>query len=286
MARRKHAKKGSFIKWIFLVALLFIIIFPFAQARRLTVDQISVTINNLPSNLKGMRILYLSDIHQGAFYSQTRVNDLVLRINSYQPDLVLLGGDYANNSSGAISFFQNLPTIHSTLGTFAVFGNHDRTNPQSNFETLKSAMQNANVTPLVNEAKQLRFRDASFFVAGVDDYNVGHPDVAKTASMVTSEDFVIFLTHTPDAFPEAFRTRDRNNNLHWFDLGLSGHTHGGQVTFFGSPIYRNYTQVSDRYLTGWLQENRAHLLVSNGVGTVVFPIRFFAAPQIHIITLQ
>lgn len=41
------------------------------------------------------------------------------------------------------------------------------------------------------------------YVAGVDDYYNGSPDVAGVASQVSSEDFVIFAGHTPD--PDARR---------------------------------------------------------------------------------
>lgn len=286
MARKKHAKRASLLKIVLFIFLFLIILYPFIEARRLTVDENTLSNNKLPKGLRNMRIVYLSDIHQGTFFSQTRVNDLVAQVNSYRPDLILLGGDYATNSNSAISFFQKLPAFHASIGVFGVLGNHDRSDPQSNFETLKSAMRNAGVTPLVNEVKQLRYHDSTFYVAGIDDYNNGHPDITGVASKVNGDEFVIFLTHTPDAFPEAFEAKDQKGNLHWFDIGLSGHTHGGQITLLSKPVIRNYTKVSDRYLTGWLQENRAHILVSNGVGTTVLPLRLFARPQIHIITLQ
>ncbi len=39
-------------------------------------------------------------------------------------------------------------------------------------------------------------------------------------------------------------------------------------------------------MSGWLEENRAAVLVSNGVGTSVAPLRLMATPQIHLITLK
>jgi len=39
-------------------------------------------------------------------------------------------------------------------------------------------------------------------------------------------------------------------------------------------------------MSGWLEENRAAVLVSNGVGTSGAPVRLFARPQIHLITLK
>ena len=44
--------------------------------------------------------------------------------------------------------------------------------------------------------------------------------------------------------------------------------------------------MGSRYLSGWLEENRASLLISNGIGTSNAPVRLFAPPQIHLITLK
>ena len=45
-------------------------------------------------------------------------------------------------------------------------------------------------------------------------------------------------------------------------------------------------EVGNRYMSGWLEESRAAILVSNGVGTSGAPVRLFAPPQIHLITLK
>ena len=71
------------------------------------------------------------------------------------------------------------------------------------------------------------------------------------------------------------------------EVALFGHTHGGQISFFGkSPFFNLKTDVGPRYMSGWLEENRAAVLISNGVGTSGAPVRLFAPPQIHLITLK
>jgi hypothetical protein len=77
---------------------------------------------------------------------------------------------------------------------------------------------------------------------------------------------------------------DASGSLGWFDLGLFGHTHGGQMMFFSSAL-GIAEDVSDRYREGWKKENRADLLISHGVGVSVVPFRLFCFPQIHLIEL-
>ena len=169
----------------------------------------------------------------------------------------------------------------------AVVGNHDRTEPESNFAVLVAAMKSYGALPLNNYVDRIKVGQSYVYIAGVDDYDNGFPDVRGVARQVTTDDFVIFVGHNPNLLLDAFRATDRDGDNHWFDLALFGHTHGGQVTLFGHSVFsRNALEIGERYLSGWKEENRAHILVSNGVGTSVLPIRLFARPQIHLITLK
>lgn len=287
MARAKHRRGGCLSRLIMFALLIFILAYPFYEAANLTVETVNLTVSGLPQDLNHLKIVYLSDIHQGPFYSMGRVEKLVSQVNAMNADLVLLGGDYANDSDGAVAFFKNAPPFRARLLVAGVVGNHDRTEPESNLAALQSAMINAGVLPLVNAVKEVRVGASSLYLAGIDDVNNGHPDVAGVASQLSRDQFVIFLSHSPDAIPGAFDAVDRSGQKNWFDLALSGHTHGGQITFFGKALlsYSNVAKVDSRYLSGWVTENKTPILVSNGVGTSVAPIRLFAKPQLHVITL-
>lgn len=286
MARGKHQKRGCLSRLITLLLLVFILVYPFYQARILNVEETTLEISGLDPTLDGLTIVYASDIHQGPFFTQGRVNALVAQINAFNADMVLLGGDYAIESDSAITFFKNLPKIQARRLVAGVVGNHDRTVPESNLNLLQSAMLNAGVLPLVNATKEVRVGNAAIYLAGVDDYNNGHPQIQQVAWEMREDDFVIFLTHSPDNLPEAFQTKNSEGSTSWFDLSLAGHTHGGQATLFGKPLYNPLTKASDRYLSGWVQENKATVLVSNGVGLTGLPIRLFAPAKLHVITLK
>ena len=212
------------------------------------------------------------------------MNDLVQTVNRLNADLVLLGGDYAQDSDGAIAFFKSLPSIHARYGVFGVMGNHDRTVPESNLQLLRAAMMSAGVTPLVNDVASVRIGTSDIYIAGIDDVNNGWPDIVGVASQTWQEDYVIFLSHSPEAIPAAQKAGDGNGRRSWFDLGLFGHTHGGQIALIGPLL--GISKVDGRYEQGWLTENRVSLLISRGVGTSVVPVRFGRRPQIHLITVR
>ena len=274
---------GCLSRLITLALLLFIIAYPFLEPRMLDTEVKSLACSDLPSDIKQLRIAYLSDIHAGFYFPQARVDSLIQRVNALNADLVLLGGDYAVDSDTAIEFFRNLPRISARYGVFAVMGNHDRTVPESNLTHLRSAMYNAGITPLVNDVASVRIGTSDIYIAGIDDVNNGWPDLKSVAAQVRQEDFVIFLCHSPEIISSALTATDMNGRRGWFDLGLFGHTHGGQIALLGQ--FLGISKVEGRYEQGWLRENRADILISRGVGTSVLPIRFLRRPQIHQITV-
>lgn len=285
--RRPQRRRIRLHVVLFALLMVMACLYPFVEPAMLTIEEHTLYVSNLPQNLKNIRIAFASDIHKGAWFSQKRVEDVFHTLNNMSADLIILGGDYAMDSDGAVAFFENVPPLQARMGVYGIMGNHDRTLPETNFRLLTNAMADAGVTPLVNAVSRVKIGQNYLYVAGVDDYYNGFPDVAGVASQVHSDDLVIFAGHTPDLLPEMLKATSADGDGHWFDLALFGHTHGGQINLFGWTPFSNISEnISARYMSGWLEENRAGLLISNGVGTSVFPVRLFARPQVHLITLK
>ncbi len=285
--RKPQRRRSGLRRAILIVIVLLIFAYPFFEAFHLNVEEHTTSIQNLPSNLKNLKVVFLSDIHQNRWDSQQRTDRIIKIVNGLSADLVLLGGDYAMDAESAIRFFETLPLIQARLGVYGILGNNDRSESITELRDLTQAMFAAGVTPLVNEVVRIKVGQAELCLAGVDDINEGHPDVAGVAAQVRADDFVIFIGHSPDLLPDAVKAVDMDGKTHWFDLALFGHTHGGQITLFGKPLLAMFDPKSYfRYLSGWMTENRANILVSNGVGTVVVPMRLFAPAQIHLIRLR
>ena len=278
--RNRHRRR-----WLVLLIILLILLFcyPFLEARLIQTEKVSLKADDLPLEANNLRVVYLSDIHYGFWFSDADLGRLIARINNLRPDLVLFGGDYATDNAMAVQFFHSLQkqdTLHSRYGVFGVIGETDRGESDFTLSQLTEAMTNAGVTPLVNKTASVNIATRQIFIVGVDDITVGRPDLKAVARTVTADDYVIFLSHNPSVIPDAQLVTDKNGDLGWFDLGLFGHTHGGQMLFFSSLLGLD-EDVPDRYKSGWLKENRVDLLVSRGVGTSVWPGRLFCFPQIH-----
>ena len=283
--RHEHRSRfGCLARIITFLVLVVMLIYPFAEPFMLEVENVTLTSSDLPADIGQLRIVYLSDIHQGSFFSQSRVDSLVKRINALNADLVLLGGDYAEDSDGAVAFFRSLPNIHARYGVYAIMGNHDRTVPESNLQTMQTIMIAKGITPVVNDVIPVRIGVSNIYIAGIDDVNTGWPDLSGVAARTRAEDYVIFLSHSPEVIPDAHKCADMNGRRGWFDLGLFGHTHGGQIALIGQ--YLGIAKVPAQYEQGWIVENRINMLISRGVGTSVLPVRIGRRPQIHVITVK
>jgi hypothetical protein len=136
-----------------------------------------------------------------------------------------------------------------------------------------------NINLLDNNAKWIDVRNSRLKIGGVGDYLEDTQDITPTLTGIKKEDFVILITHNPDYIEEI-----KDNTQ--IDLVFSGHTHGGQVTFFGlyAPILP--TKTGQKYRTGKIRVGNMTLIVSNGIGTITPPVRFFARPQINVVTLR
>ncbi len=286
--RPKHAKKNlraRRIRILVLFMVLFLFLIPFLTPLWLQTEQVHLTAEDLPQDVGKLRLVFVSDIHSGFFLSDSRLKSIINKINNLKPDIVLFGGDYATDTISAIQFFKKLSNLHVRYASLGVLGETDRIGTDQDMLLLTDAMREAGVTPLVNDVIKLRIKNSSIDVVGLDYQALGTSTIPSLISRIKGEDFVILLAHNPSIIPEAQSASDRSGHLGWFDLGLFGHTHGGQIAGL-SGLFDFASEVDSKYLGGWIQENRINMLISNGVGTSVIPARLFCPPQIHYIEIS
>lgn len=291
-AHQPRHVRASHKKKLILLIVLFLLLLPFVaglvEPLILRVDETVWECEDLPYDIGQLRVAYISDIHYGFFFSESRLSSLVSRINSMKADIVIFGGDYGKDSQSALEFFSKLGkmTIHARYKILGVVGECDTDKTDEGLVLLTDAMKNAGVTPLINTVEPVRIGKDTIWVAGIDDPVSGSPALKNIAASVDQDDFVIFAAHNPVIIREAQQNSwDKNGKLNWFDLALFGHTHGGQFSLLEEPIGLT-VDIEPRYRSGWLTENRIPILISNGVGTSVIPFRLFCPPQIHQIDLH
>ena len=232
--------------------------------------------HKIPRSFDGKKIVFASDIHHGPYFSRDRVRKFVDRVNALHPDIIILGGDYVAYSRRYITpVFEELKKLRATRGVYAVIGNHDN---YEDGELTKKCMVTAGFHILDNAAEWIENDNERIRIGGIGDMWTQTQDLEPTLRDTTPNDFVILVSHNPD-----FAERMPLNRI---DLMVSGHTHGGQITFFG--LFAPYTasKYGQKYREGRIKKGDTESIVSHGVGTILLPMRFFARPEVEVITLK
>ena len=249
----------------------------FAEPYHLVVERSTINLRRLPPTLDGLRIVQLSDIHHSAFTGREQIERAVVKANSLNPDIIVLTGDYISHEREyAAPCAEMLGRLHARCGVYAVLGNHDHWTDAALITDLFRA---EGIRVLINEG--LRFEHpqhpgSSFWLAGVDDTMVGLEDLPLALAGSSADEMKLVLAHNPVILRRAARAG--------VDLVLSGHTHGGQITWRAerSPSGR----PRRRLLRGLGQRHDTQIYVSRGLGTVVLPVRYGCLPEVSLLELK
>ncbi|HEY0323826.1 MAG TPA: metallophosphoesterase [Pyrinomonadaceae bacterium] len=246
----------------------------FAEPYMLKVERHEIALSRLPRELDGLRIVQLSDIHHSPFTGTRQIEHAIETANSLEPDLIALTGDYVSHESAyAAPCAELMGRLRARSGVFAVLGNHDHWTDAALITDLFRA---EGIQVLVNEGMRFELNGASFWLAGVDDTMVGLEDLPLALAGSRTDEMKLLLAHNPVILRRAARAG--------VDLVLSGHTHGGQVT------WRSERSASGRprrrLLRGLGRQGDTQIYVTRGLGTVVLPIRYGCPPEVSLLELR
>jgi uncharacterized protein len=143
-------------------------------------------------------------------------------------------------------------------------------------EAVPRALRATGITVLENEALCLAARGQPLWLAGLADATTRRPDVGAALDGIPAGEAVIVLSHDPDLFP---RVPAR------VALTLAGHTHGGQIALPGLRRWAIPSRFGERFARGHIVEGGRHLVVTSGVGTSRWPVRFRVPPEALLLTL-
>ena len=247
------------------------------EAHTLRLTRVTYYSPKVPAAFDGLRVAFLSDFHLGLFTSRSQVREAVDLVMSLHPDLIVLGGDYASyqRPQGLKPMFQELSRLRAPLGVYAVYGNHDLWLSK---EGVAQAMKDAGVQLLDNSGVWLEQGGDRIRLSGFADLIFEKQDFGATLADATASDFVLAVSHDPDIV-ERFRSVP-------VDLLLSGHTHGGQISLFGLWAPFNHSEYGQTYLRGVVTTGPVPVVITNGIGTTLLPLRLFAPPEVVLLTLE
>ena len=265
---------------LFVAGLLPLVYAFFVEPARLVVREVRIEDSAWPSDLSGLKLVAISDLHVGApFSSLEKLRRIVAEVNRQQPDVVFIAGDFLIQDVLGGKYVEpqaiagELRNLRATSGVYAVLGNHDW---WGDGEGMWRALESAGVRVLENDVARVERGRQVFWIAGLADFWTRTQNIESTIGRIPPGETIIALTHNPDIFPRVPRR---------VLLTVAGHTHGGQVNL---PLVGRRVVPSSfgqRYAQGHIFEGEHHLFVTPGTGSSILPVRFRVPPEISVLVL-
>jgi len=221
----------------------------------------------LPKLRVPFKVVQMSDLHYGPYIHEGSVQAWAVQVLEEAPDLIVITGDLVDRwlRRPLMPLAETLSVLHAPLGVWASLGNHDHSR-FGDLRPLERALEAAGIGLLVNRGVRVR---EDLFLAGVDDYANGEPDLDRALHGAPGEAASLLLCHHPDFLPKMNRP---------VDLTLVGHTHGGQVRLpFVGPLTTS-SWYGERFVEGWVENPnkrfRNRTYISRGLGVSLLPVRY------------
>jgi len=250
-----------------------------------------------------VRFVQVSDLHLQRVNAHAQ--QIAEEVNRQAPDFVVITGDSIDRPNHLGELGDLLDLFTASTPKYAILGNWEY-QCFADLPALAKVYAARNCRLLVNETAEHWVGESRLLITGLDDWMGGQPSIDRALYGVEPSGNHLLLMHCPgyremlprvlwepretggqEAYFAAtelpaspgFRTAT-NETMHHIDYMLSGHTHGGQITFFGAaPV----TPVgSGRYVKGWYRDGGPALYVSRGLGTTTIPARFCALPELPV----
>ena len=294
-------KSGGHIRYLtnaglILSAVLFLVIVIGTLVGRFNfrTENLTVSIKGLKHDLDGLKIVQISDLHLVSFYHhQDLLEDVILKINELDPDIIVNTGDFINTGWREFNRFDTiLNKAKGKYGNFAVMGNHDfgtyhpfftEADRENNVLLMNKFIASSGYKVLNDEFTMVNIGDSRIAMIGVMTKGTFpeliHGDLNKAVKDIYGDDLKILLAHDPNQWEKEVTGKTD------IDITFSGHTHGMQIgiltkRFRWSPAGLFYPKWN-----GLFKEGEQYLIVNRGFGVLGIPLRIWMPPEITVITL-
>lgn len=240
------------------------------------INEIDISFPHLPDDLNDLRLLQISDIHMGTFFTRYDLRRVVDAANGLRGDLVFVTGDLISDQFDPLDqCLIELQRLRTGTGIWGCMGNHELYSLCQTYTKREAAKRGMDF--LRYENRQLRFGNSKINLLGID-YHPRSKGLAPIFDQLKdSEAFNLLLSHTPATFPLAAKRG--------IELTLSGHTHGGQINMEIAGKNINLVDLTTPFTKGLYRQDGSAVYVNSGLGTIGVPVRIGAPPEVSVIRL-
>ena len=267
-------------KFLFSIIIVLVFIFGvllysrFIGVKGLNTNEIPINAN-IDASYDGLKIVHFSDLHYKKVITEKRVKELVKEINKIEADIVIFTGDLIDNdyelSNSDINFLiEELSSIKSKYGSYAVLGDND----YSNIEVVNNIYIQSNFN-LLNNSSSVIYNENNdrIFIGGMESYAMGKADISLLDGYQDIT-YKIILVHEGDYIDDILKVIPDTNMI------LAGHSLNGSVNV---PFIKNIIlpNGSKKYNKPYYKVNDTDIYISNGIGVDRVNFRLFNTPSIN-----
>jgi predicted MPP superfamily phosphohydrolase len=251
----------------------------FVERTNFQVKEIDLPIPNLHPDLEGLRIGQLSDLHVSPWLSVRDAGRTVDMLNELKPHVIAVTGDLITQPGDPLDeTIRELARLRAEAGVVGCLGNHEKYAECEEYVRTEAARYGMDF--LGNRARKLRWGNGVLNIVGVDYQSTrDRPRYLDSVThLAMPEAANLLLSHNPDVFPVAVRMG--------YEAVLAGHTHGGQVTVEILNQTLNFARFVTPFVAGLYRLQGRSCYVTAGIGTITFPVRLGAKPEITLLRLR
>ena len=255
----------------------FIIYVPF----RISNDTGSVNIREFRFDLQqksqdvaDISLVLVGDIQVDRYTQGEKLDRLRKAVEQSKPDILFFAGDLVTDGSAYIE--SALKTIGKMKAAYriACMGDHDYWAAPNR---IADGVRKAGWKFLENQHFVFDYQGKRILVTGVTyiySKRLTQGNLEQLLAKAPLADFKILLVHQPSEMVIQTATR------HGYHLLLAGHTHGGQILFRPFGFELTPSMFENKIYSGVGFVNRMPVVVTNGIGLTMAPIRYQAPAEI------
>lgn len=207
-----------------------------------------------------LRIVYASDLHFNA-YSAPMASRIIQEIKQTKPNVLLLGGDYADTKKGLVHLNEMLKSLADIDHVLAIAGNHDYF---LGIDTIKNTMLAHNIIWIEKKSVHISVNGCNIQIDG---------------NIVTAKeyeaDLKILCLHKPLGIETAQR----------YHVAFAGHLHGSQFVVWQTEAGLFPGRLFYKWNLLQTTLNNCRYYISKGLGDTL-PMRYNCPKDLIVLNLK
>ena len=262
--------------------IVFYILFLFYVAIRSYYDTNSIrdtsyTINlpHAPAGIEDLKFTFFADLQVDRYTTQSKINAFKTNLKKSDPDFIFFAGDLI--TSGRAFTKKAVAAVcdgDTSIPRIACMGDHDFWNDR---DAIVQGLEKGGWDFLQNAHKVYQYKNLKILVTGITQIysrRISPSELDALLDAAPDADLKVLLVHQPRS--NLIQSADK----HGYNLFLAGHTHGGQMVFKPLGFTITPTQFENPIYTGHHIFNNLHVVITNGIGMTLIPLRYRAYAEI------